>query len=85
MIGGNCVLFFLIIAIFTESRGSLSGLDLAYWLVVALQVAVRFYDIRFLGGATADYCAATLQDWTRYSVILFVAALSVWAVVHLIP
>lgn len=84
MIGGNGILFFLTIAIFMESRGTLSGLDLAYWLVVVLQIAIRFYDIKYLGGATADYCTATLQDWTRYSVILFVAALSVWTVVHLI-
>ncbi|MBI5440817.1 MAG: hypothetical protein HY900_06360 [Deltaproteobacteria bacterium] len=83
MAAGNVLLFFLAAGIFSKSPGALSGLDLGYWLVVAASLAVRYADIRYLGGRTANGVSATLRDWGRYAAILVGVALVVWGAAHL--
>jgi hypothetical protein len=84
MAAGNVLLFFFAAGIFSKSPGVLSWLDLGYWLVVAAAVTVRYTDVRYLGGRTADGVSATLRDWGRYAAILVGAAVVVWGAAHLL-
>jgi hypothetical protein len=81
MLGGNAVLGFL--AIFIAKAPSLfSWFDLAYWMVWASLVAVRYADVMFLRGTTGDGTPATLSHWRRYSVVLSLVCAAVWAAGH---
>lgn len=56
-------------------QGNASGLaDAIFWLFTLMLILVRYVDIRYLKGETADNKPATLKHWRRYSVILLIAA-----------
>ncbi len=48
-------------------------------------VAVRYADIRYLGGRTAEGVPATMAHWRRYVLVLMVASTAVWLTAHIIP
>ena len=82
MFGGIIILAFLSISIFKHR--SLSIFDLGFWLVVAGLVLLRFVDIRYLHGQTAEGKPATMDDWRRYSLWLMAIALGGWLILHAI-
>jgi hypothetical protein len=55
-----------------------------YLLNLVCMILVRFIDIRFLNGQTADGEPATMQNWARYSIILSVIAAVLWGVSFLL-
>jgi hypothetical protein len=77
---GHVVLGFL--AIFIFQSGVFSFLDVAYWLVVAGMIAIRFFDITRLRGQTADGELATLSHWRRYTLLLLLVFGGAWVLVH---
>jgi hypothetical protein len=64
MLVGNAALGFLAVFI-AQTSGGLSWFDLAYWMVFASLVAVRYADVTLLGGSTADGLPATRSHWLR--------------------
>lgn len=84
MLAGHVALFYLAIGIYTRRPGALSWLDLGYWLVVVAVVAVRYADVRYLGGRTAEGASATLRDWGRFAAALVGAAAVAWGAAHLL-
>ena len=43
-------------------------LEVAFWLVVAGLVLLRFIDIKIFHNHTSDNKPATLKDWLQYSI-----------------
>jgi hypothetical protein len=80
MVAGNAVLFFTAVFI-VQQKGSVV-LDVLFWAVVAGLVLVRYVDIRFLKGSTAENEPATLRHWRRYSIGLVSVWAAVWIVAH---
>jgi hypothetical protein len=80
LIAGNGALCLLIIFIFEEKAAS--GLDVAFWTIVASLIAVRYIDITRLNGLTSDGEPATLQHWRRYALVLLAIAGTGWALAH---
>ena len=53
--------------------------DAVFWASVLALSFVRYVDIAFLGGETAEGDPATLHDWRKYSLIVAGVALATWA------
>jgi hypothetical protein len=79
---GNIVL--LILTVFIFQRRGFSALDLAYWLVIAGMILVRYIDITKLRGLTKDGEPATLGHWRRYALFLPLIVGGVWVLAHLV-
>ncbi|MCK7489537.1 MAG: hypothetical protein MZU79_04335 [Anaerotruncus sp.] len=61
------------------ARGKASGpADMLFWLIALGLIIARYVDVRYLKGETADNKPATLKHWRRYSVILLIAAGSLY-------
>ena len=80
MFGGLMLLFFLSVSIYDHR--SFSARDLGFWLVVLCLVLIRYADIRYLDGQTAEGAPATMTHWRRYSIGLLAGALGVWLILH---
>jgi hypothetical protein len=81
MVLGNGALFFMAAHI-AMTGSALSAVDLAFWGTVALLVALRYLDIRGLGGLTATHEPATMSHWRRYAILLLVVSFLAWAIAH---
>lgn len=83
LIVGNVALALIAFAIFHHQGGfALSFRDLIFWLLVPTLLMLRYLDIRYLEGKTADNRPATIADWRRYAVGLLAASLVLWLAVH---
>lgn len=80
MVGGLIALFFLSLSI-VGNRG-FSVYDPAFAAIAVAMILVRFLDVRFLKGETADGNPATLRDWRRYAVGVAVCSFGCWLVLH---
>ena len=60
----------------------LTAADLVFWLGTASLLGVRFVDIRFGKGSTADGEPATMQHWRRYALRVLGVAVALWLAVH---
>jgi hypothetical protein len=82
MLVGNVVLAACAAKIFFNNTGFFSPADVVFWPVVAAMIWLRRIDITRMKGQTASGEPATLADWKRYSVLLVIIALLVWAGAH---
>jgi hypothetical protein len=82
MMLGNIILAIAALKVFEGPSLGLTWADLGYWMTVAILLAVRYADIRYLDGKKADGEPATMSDWRRYSGMLLGGALVVWVVLH---
>ena len=81
MLLGNALLMFCAYLV-SQAESLLTGADLAYWLVAGSLVAVRYVDIRHLGGTTAECKPATMGHWKNYARGLLVVSVIVWLAAH---
>jgi len=81
-LAGNVALLILARAILQARDGFLTWRDAAFWAVAASLALVRYLDVRFLGGRTAEGTPATPRHWRRYTVSLATASLIVWGLAH---
>jgi len=65
-----------------EREGMITPLDAVFWLGAASLVIVRYVDIRFLAGKTAEGKPATMKHWRRYSLHVLVLSAVLWLAVH---
>jgi len=72
----------LVGATIAKSGPRLSSIDIAYWAVVASILAVRYLDVAYLHGTTADGAPATMAHWRRHAGILTLCAAAGWAAAH---
>jgi len=74
MFGGNAILLFVTVFIVDKHFKFPSLLDLAYWATVISLLVVRYIDVRFMNGDTAEGKPSTLQDFRRYAFTLTIVA-----------
>ena len=82
MMIGHVILLFCALAIFHNRSSFLGVPDAFYWATVGSLLAVRYVDIRYLKGTTADGSPASLADWRRYAVFLLAASTALWLFVN---
>jgi hypothetical protein len=81
LLGGTSALFVLALALTRSSRWAT---HLAYWMVVASLLLVRYIDVRWLNGLTASGEPASLRHWRRYAVAVLLAATGIAAASHVL-
>lgn len=79
---GNAMLAFLLVFIAQQRSFQIGVLDLAYLLTVAILIAVRYVDIRYLGGRTTEGEPATLALWRRWAVAAIAVCVALWGAAH---
>jgi hypothetical protein len=84
MILGNGLLIGLSLYIAFNAGKSVLIPSCLYLLNLVCMILVRFIDVRFLNGLTADGEPATMRHWTRYSIILSGIAAGLWGVAFLL-
>jgi len=82
MLLGNALLAFSIIFIVQRSEGFFHTADVVFWAAVASLVLIRYVDVRFLGGQTATGAPASGRHWIKYTALLLVCSVLLWAVAH---
>jgi hypothetical protein len=75
---GNALVFILLVFVYEKHPRLPSLLDAAYLAAVATLVIVRYVDIRFLNGQTAEGKPATMADWRSYTRLTGALALGAW-------
>lgn len=80
---GLVLLLFLLVYLFEKRPAFPALVDLACLLVVGSLVAVRYADVRYLGGRTAEGELATTAHWRRYAQGVCVVGVGIWLVVRL--
>lgn len=78
MLLGNIVVGLAALKV-AQGPTSLSVRDVAFWLGVALLIAVRLLDILHFRGSRADGAPATPADGRRYARVVLVAGAMAWA------
>jgi len=58
--------------------------DILYWLSIIMIIGVRFIDVKFLHGDTAEGIPATMKDFFIYSGSLIIISLMLWFGIHFI-
>jgi len=79
MFGGNIILLFLAVFLVQKRSGFPSWLDLAYLMIAATLAIVRYVDISYMHGETAEGKPASAGDFRRYALILLIVSSAVWA------
>jgi len=80
---GNIVLLFLLIFALEREPAFPSLMDLVYFLVLVSVIGVRYVDIRFYNGTTAEGRLATPGHWRRYALWMSGAGLCAWGLARL--
>ena len=81
MLLGNVVLVFLALSIYRQ-QAIFTVRDIIYWGIVLLLIIVRYCDIKYLGGRTAQGQPASIIQWRKYAIFLLLIAGGVWLLVH---
>jgi hypothetical protein len=84
MIVGNALLAFCAVSIVGGPSRLLGLEDAFYWALVGCLLAVRYVDIQYFNGQTADGDTASMADWRRYVVRVGVVSAGLWLVAHAI-
>ena len=84
MLLGNVPLMFLVVMIGSRKFASPLIPSIAYFLVVLSVIIVRYADIRYWNGTTADDQPATMAHWRRHAVILISLSSCAWVIAFLI-
>lgn len=77
MLFGN---LFVVVAAFyvVQGEGVLTVRDLVFWLLALSLIAVRYVDIHYKHGSTAEGQPATLQHWHGYALKVLGISLPLW-------
>jgi len=84
MLVSNVPLMFLLVAIGSRKFASPVGPSIAYFLVALSVIVVRYADIRYWNGTTADDKPATMAHWRRHTLILIIGSSCAWLVAFLL-
>jgi hypothetical protein len=78
---GSALLIFFTISITRQSASII--VDVALWLTVIVLVSIRYVDIRWFNGQTADAEPATLRNWRQYTIRLLLASGALYTLARL--
>jgi len=79
---GNIPIIFLPILIIRNTNGNFSFYDILFSVSVSAIIAVRYVDIRYFNGETADNQPATLSLFKKYALKVFAFAAAALVVSH---
>ena len=79
---GNLVLMTLLIFVMREGQWTLTGKDAMFWGVVALVLALRYFDLTRLGGRQIDGSPAPPGLFKLYALRFVGTWLVLWALAH---
>jgi hypothetical protein len=79
LFAGNIILFFLIAFIIDKHFKFPSWHDLAYWITITTLIVVRYIDIRYMLGETAEGKPAYMSDFNKYTQKLLIVSFVMWA------
>lgn len=82
MIIGNALLLFCLLAILERHLRVLGIADAIFWITVGCLLVVRYADIRYFHGVTADGGPSSMAHWRRYAMFLCGISLVLWLAVH---
>jgi hypothetical protein len=82
MLIGNAAIALAAAPILKPSPTFFNRADLVYWLLVASVAAVRFLDIRYLGGLNSMRQPATMRTYRRYLALLLGVCTVIWGAAH---
>lgn len=82
---GNLVLVLAAIGIYQNRAGfTLTTMDAILWGASLSLLVVRYVDVRYLAGETADNRPASMADWRRYAATVLGVSLVLWIGAHLV-
>ncbi len=84
MMIGNAALLICAFGIVQHRSSMVSMADAFYWAVVGCLLAVRYADIQYFDGLTAEGEPASMVHWRRYATIVGVISVVFWLVTHLL-
>jgi hypothetical protein len=84
MLLGNVGILISSVSIAKHNGSFLSYADLAYWLIIAFVIGIRYIDITRMQGLTATGEPATINNWRRYVLYMGIFACVLWGIVHAI-
>ena len=76
--GGNMLLMAFAVLIARGERWTLTAKDVAFWLILALALGLRYVDWKRFSATTADGEPATLRDVRRYAAMLVGTWSALW-------
>jgi hypothetical protein len=79
---GNVAILIAARVIALHKESFWSPTDLAFWIIVAGMIAIRYLDISKLDGLTATGEPASMKHWKVYSLLLTVISLVIWGLSH---
>lgn len=79
--GGSLLLFF---AFYVAKDKAPGQADIFFWTFTIVLILVRFLDIKFFSAETMDNKPATLKHWSRYSILLLVVSVILYALAKII-
>ena len=66
-----------------DYRGSVfSVADAVYATIIVVMISIRYFDISRCHGQTATGAPATLRHWIRYTILMLIGTMLVWAAAH---
>jgi hypothetical protein len=77
---GPMIIILIAVAFMMKSLEKNVITNLVYWGLVLSVILVRYLDIRYLKGETADGEPATLKHWKRFCIILLTIYTCLWVV-----
>jgi uncharacterized membrane protein len=83
MFFGNFVLLISAAYIFMGENKQSHISDIFFWGSFIALIVVRFLDIKFLNGQTAEGKPATIKHWRNYTILLGTISVVIWSAAHL--
>jgi len=77
---GPMIIILIAIAIMMKSFEKNAITNLTYWGLVLSVILIRYLDIRYLKGETADGEPATMKHWKRFCMLLLIIYTVLWLV-----
>jgi len=77
---GPIAIILIVLAIIMKSFKNNIPTSLIYWSLVLSIILIRYLDIRYLKGETADGEPATLNHWKKFSIMGLIIYCAIWRV-----
>ncbi len=77
---GPMITILIAIAVMMKSFEKNAITNLAYWGLVLSVILIRYLDIRYLKGETADGEPATMKHWKRFCMVHLIVFAALWMV-----
>lgn len=82
MVFGNALLLLCLKSIYSNRRAFFSLADAFFWVILGGTIALRYVDVRWMRGRTAQGGPATMAHWRRYAVISAAVGTALWVSSH---